>query len=344
MKGLVVTPDHQLEMREITQPQPGPFEALVKILACGICSTTDSELIRGTQPNHRQYPCLLGHEGIGEVIEAGSEVKNFKPGDWVTRPVGILPGAVRDGLTSAWGGFSEYGLVTDVKAMAAAGDHSMDEDYTALRQNVLTDGRAVGLKASVLSIALAETKNWSDTLAMAGKTVCVNGTGIAGLSLTLWAKLAGAKQVIVLGRRTERLQLARELGADEVIQIRNLSEIEIVRSLSHGGVDFFIEATGARDQMQVAVRTLRSGGTVAVYGVAPNGSFHLDWTWFPADIRFTQHEPREQDARAEVTMLIREGKVPVEKLMTHQWPLHQFQDAFDAVAGGKVVKSMLLMH
>ena len=78
--------------------------ALVRIRACGICATTDRELIRGTQPYHKVYPCLLGHEGVGQVVEVGARVTSFAPGDWVTRPAGIFPGETRDGLASAWGG------------------------------------------------------------------------------------------------------------------------------------------------------------------------------------------------------------------------------------------------
>jgi len=343
MKALVVTADHQLELKNISQPTPGPFEALVKILACGICSTTDSELIRGTQPNHSQYPCLLGHEAIGEIVEIGSGVKYFKPGDWVARPAGLLPGTTRDGLTSAWGGFSEYGLVTDHKAMVESGDNSLINDYTALRQNVLTDGPEIGLPASVLSIALAETLDWSEKLDMANKVVCVNGTGIAGLSLTLWAKLAGASKVITLGRRTERLELARELGADELVNISNSTGIDEVRELSGGGVDVFMEATGVANQMEVAIRSLKPAGIVGVYGVASDNMYHLDWRWFPADIRFMMHEPKEHLARERVVNLIKEGKIPVDKLMTHYWPMESFQQAFKAVQSGKVVKSMLIM-
>lgn len=343
MKALVVTADHRLELQNISQPTPGPFEALVKILACGICSTTDSELIRGTQPNHSEYPCLLGHEAIGEIVQIGSNVKNFKPGDWVTRPAGLLPGTTRDGLTSAWGGFAEYGLVTDHKAMVDSGDHTLINDYTALRQNVLTDGPEIGLAASVLSIALAETLDWSEKLEMANKTVCVNGTGIAGLSLTLWAKLARASKVISLGRRTERLALAKELGADEVVNISNSTGLDEVRELSGGGVDVFLEATGVASQMEVAIRSLKPGGTVGVYGVASDNMYNLDWRWFPADIRFMMHEPREHLARARVVSLIKEGKIPVEKLMTHTWPFESFQQAFEAVQRGEVVKSMLII-
>ena len=343
MKALIVNTSHTIQLRDIPIPQPGPFQALVKILACGICSTTDTELIRGTQPFHQHYPCLLGHEAIGVVVSVGSEVSHFKNGDWVTRPAGILPGSVTEGISSAWGGFAEFGLVTDLQAMKASGDFSMTDDYVALRQNILKSGPQVGLSASVLSIALSETYEWSRHLNMKGKCICVNGTGIAGLSLVLWASLAGAKKVILLGRRPERLDLGRELGADEIVNVTSQPAIETVNALSQGGVDCFIEATGASSQMETALRSTRAGGTVAVYGVAPNGRYELDWTWLPKEVKFTQHEPNEHLVRDEVLDFIANGKSPVEKLISHTWKFTDYENAFHALKEGQVVKSLLVM-
>jgi threonine dehydrogenase-like Zn-dependent dehydrogenase len=341
MDALIVTANHTLELQDIRPPQPGPFEALVKIMACGICSTTDPELIRGTQPFHDQYPCVLGHEAIGEVIDVGSKVTSFKMGDWVTRPVAIWPDTSSEGLASAWGGYAEFGIVRDQQAMAAAGDHSVDDNYTALRQNVLP--QSIGIKAAVLSIALAETLSCSRHLDLVGRSVCIAGTGVAGLSLILWSKLAGAKRIIVLGRRSERLQLAKELGADDCINVREQSPVEGIRELCAGGVDCFIEASGAIEQLQVAARSICNGGTVAVYGIAPDGHYDLDWTWLPTDIRIVQPPVEEHLARAEVVKLIIEGKIPVARFMTHSWPLAQFKEAFGAIHNGSVVKSMLTM-
>ena len=342
MDALIVTANHTLELQDIQPPQPGQFEAMVKIIACGICSTTDSELVRGTMPFHNQYPCVLGHEAIGEVIAVGPKVTSFKMGDWVTRPVAIWPDTISDGLTSAWGGYAEFGVVRDQQAMAATGDYSMDDNYTALRQNVLP--KSIGIKAAVLSIALAETLSCSRHLDLVGRSVCIAGTGIAGLSLILWTKMAGAKHIIVLGRREERLQLAKELGADDCINVREQSPVEGIFELCADGVDCFIEASGAPEQLQVAVRSICNGGTVAVYGVAPGGRYELDWTWLPTDIRIVQPPVEEQHARKAIVKLITEGKIPIDKLMTHQWPLAQFQEAFDAIHSGSVVKSMLTMN
>jgi threonine dehydrogenase-like Zn-dependent dehydrogenase len=340
VKALVVREDHQLEMRDIPKPDAGRFEALVKIEACGICSTTDNEIIRGTQPYHRGYPCLLGHEAVGKVISVGPEVKRFRVGDRVTRPVGIWPGASREGLISGWGGFAEYGVVRDRKAMASAGDSSLLQDYTALRQNVVPSGTTV--KQAVASIALAETLSWTRQLPpLAGKNVCVAGTGIAGLSIVMWARLLGAKTIVILGRRAERIALGKELGADIGVNVREQDPIAALKGNLE--VDLFLEAAGTQDQLRVGCSIVRPGGAIAVYGVPPDGKYDLEWKWLPSDVRFLQPTAEEHLAYADVVGMIIKEKVPVDKIMTHEWPLAEFDAAFTAVRGGGVIKGMLAM-
>lgn len=336
MRGLVVTAEHRLELRDITDPQPGPHEALVRIRACGLCSTTDAELIAGTQPYNRAYPCLLGHEAVGEVVALGTRVRNFAVGDWVTRPVGIWPGEQRDGLTSAWGGFAAFGIVRDRLALAADGDARLVDDYTALRQNRV-DATGLDARALVLAISLAETLSWSAQLPLRGSTVCVGGTGIAGLSIALWAKLAGAAQVIVLGRRAERLELARAIAADQVFDTTDAGWSVRVPQ----GVDIFCEATGSPALLRSGLALLRPGGTAALYGVAPEGSPPVTTEELVDGRRVITPEAREHLAYADVLEHLRQGRIPIDRLMTHRWPLAQAHEAFAAVAAGRVVKGLL---
>lgn len=335
MKGLVVTAEHRLELRELSAPEPGPYDALVRIRACGICGTTDRELIAGTQPYNKDYPCLLGHEAIGEVVRIGSRVRSFSAGDLVTRPVGIWPGERRDGLASAWGGFTEFGLVRDRRAMAADGDHRLDGDYLALRQNRI-DGAGLGLRELVLAISLAETASWSWQLAFGGRTVCIAGTGIAGLSIALWAKLAGARRVIVLGRRAQRLELARAVAADAAFDTGERGWEEHV-----GTVDVFCDAIGAPELLRSGIGLLAPGGTAAIYGVAPNGSAAIDPSTLTDGRRLVTPSADEHLAYAWVLDALRRGLVPVDRLLTHHWPLTAHAEAFAAVAEGSVVKGLL---
>lgn len=338
MKGLVVTAGHALELREIADPRIGPYEALVRIRACGICGTTDRELIKGTQPYHAAYPCLLGHEAVGQVLETGTRVRSFRAGDWVTRPVGIWPGESRDGLSSAWGGFATLGVVRDRAAMQADGDASLAGDYTALRQNRIA-AEGLDARAMVLAISLAETASWTWQLpALGGATVVVAGTGIAGLSIALWAKLAGARRVIVLGRRPERLRQAEAIAADLALDTGDADWAARVPA----GVDVFCEAVGSPALLRQGVALLRPGGTAAVYGVAPRGEA-MQVEGLDQGRRLVVPEAREHLAYDAVLDLLRRRVIDADRFLTHRWPLAQAAEAFGCVASGAVLKGMLEM-
>jgi threonine dehydrogenase-like Zn-dependent dehydrogenase len=343
MKALIVTRSHQPELQDLAAPKPGPYEALVKILACGVCSTTDRELIKGTQPYNKDYPCVLGHEAVGEVVEVGAKVRSYKRGDWVTRPVAIWPGERRGELASAWGGFAEMGFVRDARAMAADGNPALLHDYTALRQNVVRRDD-LDLGEAVLAISLGETSSWFQHLpSVAGKRVCVAGTGIAGLSTVLWAKLAGAKQVLVLGRRKERLDLAVDLGADGGLNVKDGDPVPALKQLAGGGVEFFFEAVGQKEMLRTAVGVLTRGGVFARYAVAPEGGYEMPARWVPGDFSIQTPDADEHLTYAWACDLLRKGFLPWRKLLTHRWPLAEFQTALQEIGAGKVVKGMLTM-
>ena len=342
MKALIVTAQHTLELQDIPAPTPGTFDALVKINACGICNTTDTELVKGTQPYHKSYPALLGHEGIGTVVAVGKGVTSFKPGDRVTRPMGIFGGTSCNGITSCWGGFAEYGLVRDRKAMVAAGDAAAANDYTLVRQNAIRPG--LTLPQAVLAISLAETASWSWQIGpIGGKRVCVSGTGIAGYTIALWCKLAGAKQVIVLGRRDARLAKAREIAADDVVNVTTSPDVaKDIQNVSCGGVDIFCEATGSPDQFLLACKVLREGGLFARYAVAPKGGYTQPAT-LPNGITQSVPEASEHLAYEWASDMLLRGKIDAAQFLTHTWPLADYAAAFATVERGEVVKGILVL-
>lgn len=337
MKALIVTKEHKLEIKDIPKPVCMDYECLVKIKACGICSTTDREIIKGSQPYHNQYPCVLGHEAVGEVIKVGAKVRTFKPGDMVTRPAAILPGKSRDGFASGWGGFAEFGLIVDRRAMEADGDPSLANDYTALRQNRISEG--LSLKEMVLAISLAETASWCWLQpSAAGKNTVVFGTGIAGLTIALWWKMAGAAKVTVVGRRDERLDLAKEIAADYGINIKTADPAGALQEFSGGKADLIAEAVGSREVMKQALGCLANGGTIAVYGVPEGSAYELPC---PGDFNISVKPAEEHLAYDWACRMIRDSKIPVDKLMSHEFTLADYQEAFDQISKGKVVKALL---
>ena len=117
MKTLIVEKDGALHIGEIPVPEIDETSALVKVLASGICGT-DKKILHGTFKGFDSYPCLLGHEAVGEVVKIGSKVKYLKVGDKVITPyVDKGPGK----YTTIFGAFSEYTVVHDWKAMDELG-------------------------------------------------------------------------------------------------------------------------------------------------------------------------------------------------------------------------------
>src|SRR5687767_5310195 len=108
MRAVVVPAPGQIEVVDVPVPRYGEHEALVEILTCSICSGTDTHIVHDQFP-WRAYPCVLGHESIGRVVECGSAVRNLKPGDLVLRPSAVRPGEQLGSYNSMFGGFAEYG-------------------------------------------------------------------------------------------------------------------------------------------------------------------------------------------------------------------------------------------
>ena len=329
MKSLIVSSPGNIEFADIPKPEIGPYQALVKVDVCGICNSTDAKLIEGTMFWAPPFPIVLGHESVGRVVAIGAKVTRYKVGDRVVRPIYRAPDPSSP-LKPANGGFVEYGYVTDPFAMAADGDGSMLGDYNAQRQVVAPEG--LSAVEAALCISLSETASLLDPLPnLAGKTVLVAGTGVAGLSFGLWAKFAGAK-VIALGRRASRLHVAAKLGADVVIDTTEPDYLAQILAVN-GPVDVMLEATGVVALADSLQPILKPGGAALAYGVPPTGDKYAG---------FWQNPPVDEHLRyAWVADLVLRGWVKPEWFVTHTWEFNDALAAFDQTRAGHVFKGFV---
>lgn len=193
MKAVVVTAKDRLELVELAIPRPGPYDCLVKIDACAICTGTDSSIIGGTFPWPQPYPFALGHESTGIVIEIGENVRSFQIGQRVTRPAVVLPGQQRDGLGSQWGGYAEYGLVRDVEAPGGPPNAAH-----AISRKPLPDG--IDPISGALSVNQREILSVVRRFELDVRSaVVIIGSGYNGLLFALLCKHFGAGHVVVVG-------------------------------------------------------------------------------------------------------------------------------------------------
>jgi 2-desacetyl-2-hydroxyethyl bacteriochlorophyllide A dehydrogenase len=305
---------------DIPVPEPKADEALVRIEGCVICNTTDWMVIH-SHFGAPDFPVLVGHESIGRVVKTGSQVKHLKIGDRVTR-ANAIPTGFNGEYYSAWGGFSEYGIVKDKPPVKGLGDLPLE-------------------KAGLL-IPLSETASCLMQFeSLKDKDVLVTGTGAAGLSLVYFAKKFGARNVLCSGRRMERLELAKRLGADQVYPdggngIRKAAA-EVIE------VDFVFEATGKYDVFQDGIPLLKSGGTLAIYGT-PEKPYIINAEKSPANYKRMQLTPKEEMAYEVVCELLMKESGLSDIFMTHRWGFDKLQDAFEQVRNGEVIKGIAVME
>ncbi|MDW7659133.1 MAG: alcohol dehydrogenase catalytic domain-containing protein, partial [Bacillota bacterium] len=205
MKAWAALAPDQIKCVDIPIPEPGDYEALIKIEACVFCNSTDWMVVN-QHFGAAGYPVLIGHESFGKVIKTGKHVRSFKVGDRVTGP-NAVPYGFNGKYYSVWGGFAEYGIVGDYKALKQDKGDPVDQDRNLARfATNLTIPADFSLDRAGLAISLSEAVSCITQLgSVKDKSIVVLGTGIAGLAFVMLAKLHDVEQVICVGRRAERL-------------------------------------------------------------------------------------------------------------------------------------------
>jgi len=343
VKAAVVTRWGELEVMDVPEPKIGPYEALVKINVCSICNGTDLKIVSGHLPwvEEGELPVILGHESVGEVVEIGAKVKNFRVGDRVFRP-----GGPTQGFGSGWGGFAEYGRVTDMKA------HAEDPDAPAVVHGAkpMLDviPREVDDEDAAIAITMKETLSWLWKLGLKPlSSVVVTGVGPVGLSFLENCRLLGAGKVISLGRRDEAAERAFAFGADHYVNVNKCDAAEAVRELTGGGADFAVDAVGSYEVMALLKASLKAGGTLGVYGTVDHTAepdreaLNSLFLGPPHDASIAFVLAEESIANDYVMACIKRGALQPKKHITHRLPLERIHEGLELVRSREAIKVII---
>ena len=253
--------DMRVEKRKIQKPRPR--DVLIKVKACGICGT-DSHIYYGRFPVPN-LPYIQGHEFSGEVIATGGEVQTVKVGDRVTADINMSCGKCY---------FCRMGqklFCPDIKQLGVHVDGAFAEYITVPEAQIhhLPDNLSWEYGAYVEPLACV--LSGQDRLNIQpGSTVAVIGAGAIGLAHTIMSNLKGAAKVITSEVEPSRLQKARKVGADVVVDASSKDPIEVVKKETDGrGADYVIEAVGSIPTYTQAFQMVRRGGSLLVFGAAP---------------------------------------------------------------------------
>lgn len=351
-----------LAIETVEIPPPAFGEVVVAIKAASLCHS-DLSVVNGDRA--WPMPIVPGHEAAGVVEEIGPGVHSVKPGDHVAlifltqcgecehciegRPSLCARGtqANREGRLLTGGprlrldgqavyhhmglsAFAEFALVSEKSVVKIPADLSF-------------------VDASLFGCAVmcgAGTALYSAGI-RPGQTVAVFGLGGVGLSAVLGAVTAGAGRIIAIDPSEAKLALARSLGATDCVNAGNTSAVEAVRELAHGGVDHAIDASSSLEGFGNAFEATRRGGcTVTTSLTHPSQKFSFPVARIVAEARTIKGSyigtcVPGRDIPAFI-QLHRQGRMPVDKLVTGTLGLDRINEAFDDLAEAKVVRQVII--
>jgi L-iditol 2-dehydrogenase len=332
MRAAVLFGPRDIRLIDRPVPKPGPGEVLVQVAMCGTCGT-DLKIYDGHFPLTPPFGEFTpGHEWTGTVVALGETVDEFAVGDRVCIEAHHGCGRCDNCLIGKYTACLNYGNPTKghrATGMTANGGfaryviHHVSSLYKLPPQ--------VSFKDAVL-ITTAGTSLYGLDAAggyIAGYDIAIFGPGPVGLMTVQACKQLGAAKVILVGTRTSRLEMGRQLGADYLINIRAHDPIAVIRELTGGlGVDLAIECSGAAETPQQCVQVTKRGGKILVvaYYAQP---ITLDLSAVVRNdisIYTTRGEGGNNVKRA--VSLAAQGRMRGTELVTHEFPLEDIAEAF----------------
>lgn len=341
MKSALFVEPGRIVLDDKPIPDVGSNDALIRITTTTICGT-DIHILKGEYPVAKGL--TVGHEPVGVVEKLGANVQGYVEGQRVIAGA-ICPSghsyACLDGLHSqdgqhgahglkpmgGWrfgntidGAQAEYLLVPDAMANLAPVPDGLTDEQVLMCPDIMSTGFA-GAESANIKI---------------GDTVAVFAQGPIGLCATAGAKLRGATTIIAVDTVPERLEMAKAMGADFVIDFSKVDPVEEIMRLTEGrGVDAAIEALGLQQTFESSLRVLKPGGTLSSLGVysedlkIPLAAFHAG---LGDNKIITSLCPGGKERMRRLMNVIASGRIDLEPLVTHRFRLEQIEEAYELFA------------
>lgn len=353
-----------LVVEEVELDGPGPGEALVEIAGAGLCHS-DLSTINGSRP--RPLPMVLGHEASGIVREVGQGVSaDLAPGDHVVfsfvpmcgrcgycaagRPALCENGAKANLSGTLLSGGVRFGKPTGERLLHHLGVAAFSQYTVAAQESLIKIDKSFPLaKAALFGCAILTGVGAVTNTAgvMPGESVAVFGLGGVGLSAVMGAQLAGAWPIIAVDTLPGKLETARKLGADYLINAAETDPIAAIKDLtSGGGVEYAFEAVGSAPVLAQAYEATRRGGAAVSIGLPhPEQQFSIQAVSLTAQEKRLMGSymgsavPHRDIPR--LMNLYRAGKLPIDELLSSAIRLEEVNAGFDRLDRGAAIRQII---
>ncbi len=320
-------------------PTPGPNEVLIRVAKAGICGT-DRHIWEWDAWAASRVPVgiITGHELVGHIEAVGPAVTRYTVGQRVSAEGHITKGSDYNSRTG------NAHIAQDVEVIGVDRDGCFADYIVMPEENIWPMHPDIPDVMGAIMDPLGNAVHTVMEAGVAARSVLITGVGVIGLMAVTVAKAAGASRIFCTDVDPRRLALARKLGAVEAYDARDPSWVDDVRKNCRGeGADVLLEMSGAEPAFNQGFAALRNGGKAALLGV-PGKTFPFDFNEhviFKGVTIVGIYGRRMFKTWYQMEELLLSGRLELDEILTHEFPLEEFEKGFETMISGEGIKVVL---
>lgn len=338
MKALVKRhAEKGLWLEDVPEPTIGINDVLIKVLKTGICGT-DVHIYKWDAWAQKSVPVpmVVGHEFVGEIVEVGSNVGVFEPGQIVSGEGHVVCGHCRNCMAG------RRHLCADTKGIGVNRPGAFAEYISVPMTNVWHHADGIPLDVASIFDPFGNAVHTALTFPVLGEDVLITGAGPIGCMAAAVAKHAGARFVVVTDVNPWRLELAKKVGATRVVDVRDEKLADVQKELGMvEGFDVGLEMSGNAAAFRDMIANMCHGGKIAMLGIPPE-DISIDWN----DVIFNMltikgiYGRQMYETWYQMTVLL-QGGLDIEPIITHRLNYREYEKGFEAMFSGQSGKVVL---
>ena len=338
MKALVKKfPQKGLWMEEVPEPITGPNDVKIKIHKTAICGT-DLHIYNWDEWSQKtiKTPMVIGHEYVGEIVELGENVKNWKIGQMVSGEGHIVCGRCRNCLSG------NGHLCKDTIGVGVNRDGAFAEYLVIPQENVRPCEKDIPLEMYAIFDPFGNAVHTALSFDLTGEDVLITGAGPIGIMAAAVCKHVGARRVVITDINDTRLELAKKLGIQYTVNTAKEDLSVIMEKLSiREGFDVGLEMSGSEIALNNMIDHMIHGGRIALLGLLKSDA-KVDWSKiiFNGLIIKGIYGRQMHETWYKMSAML-QGGLDISKIITHRMDVRDFEEGFAAMNSGKSGKVIL---
>ena len=338
MKALVkARAEPGLELKDVPVPAPGTDDVLIRVLRTGVCGT-DLHIYEwdGWAQANVPVPLVIGHEFVGEVVEAGRDVRELHPGDLVSGEGHLVCGRCRNCMAG------RRVQCAQTKGIGVSYPGAFAQYIALPATNAWRHPPDINLDVAAIFDPFGNAVHTVLTFPVLGEDVLITGAGPIGLMAAIVARHAGARYIAVSDVSEYRLKLAEQIGVTLAANVTETRLSDVMAKLGmREGFDIGLEMSGKPAALQEMLSSMTHGGKIAMLGL-PTEAFGIDWSHLVTNMITIKGIYGRQmfETWYEMSVLIQSG-VDIAPVITHRFDAADFEKAFATVRSGRCGKVVL---